>query len=188
MLRICTVTFRGTAPYSASRAHEAPKLSKETPDAYEQRTWREKAHIENGRVVIPPMAFKFAVDRAAKLLGRQIPGKGKATYTKFFESGVIVFEAVDIASEEAIQLERVHANADGIRGSGKRVWRNFPRVDEWGGWVQFHVIADEIIPEVFEEAVRYAGVAVGLGRFRPERGGFFGRFTVNNFDWADGEA
>jgi hypothetical protein len=187
MLRICTVTFHGTAPYSASRAHEVPKLSKETPDAYEERTWREKAHIEGGHVVIPPMAFKFAVDRAAKLLGRQIPGKGKATYTKFFESGVIVFEAPAVAPAEAIQLERIHANADGVRGSGKRVWRNFPRLDQWSGQLQFHVIADELTPEVFEETVRYAGIAVGVGRFRPEKGGFFGRFAVDKFAWQDGE-
>jgi hypothetical protein len=184
-MKICTVNFTGQAPYSASRAHCAEKLPKETADAYEERTWREKAHIENGMVVIPPMAFKIGLDRAAKMLGRQIPGKGKSTYTKFFESGVIVTEAVPIAPEEAIQLERIHANADGVRGSGKRVWRNFPRIDSWGGNVQFHIIADEITSDVFEEAVRYAGLAVGVGRFRPERGGYFGRFVVNGFEWEE---
>jgi hypothetical protein len=184
-MKTCTVKFDGQAPYSASRAHCADKLPKETPDAYEERTWAEKAHTQNGSVVIPPMAFKMAVDRAAKMLGRQIPGKGKATYTKFFESGVIVTEPAKVAPVEAIQKERIHANADGVRGSGKRVWRNFPRVDQWGGTVQFHIIADEITPDVFEETVRYAGLAVGVGRFRPERGGYFGRFVVDSFAWED---
>jgi hypothetical protein len=82
-MKTCTVHFTGQAPYSASRAHCAEKLPKETPDAYEERTWREKAHVKDGRVVIPAMAFKIGLDRAAKMLGRQIPGKGKATYTKF---------------------------------------------------------------------------------------------------------
>lgn len=182
-MRVCTVQFTGQAPYSASRAHCADKLPKETPDAYEERTWREKAHIENGRVIVPPMAFKIGLDRAAKMLGRQIPGKGKSTYTKFFESGVIITAPVPIADEASIQCERVHANADGVRGSGKRVWRKFPRVDEWRGAVQFHILADEITPEIFEEAVHYAGLAVGVGRFRPERGGYFGRYTIDKFDW-----
>jgi hypothetical protein len=182
-MRTCTVTFVGQAPYSASRAHCAEKLNRETPDDYEKRTWRQKAHIENGMVVVPAMAFKMGVDRAAKMLGRQIPGKGKSTYTKFFESGVIVTKNVPIASEDEIQPERIHANADGVRGSGKRVWRTFPRIDDWDGVVQFHVLADEITPDVFEEAVRYAGLAVGVGRFRPERGGYFGRYEVSNFKW-----
>lgn len=182
-MRTCTVKIVGQAPYSASRAHESEKLPKEGPDAYEQRTWKNKAHIKDGQVYVPPMAFKMGVDRAAKMLGRQIPGKGKATYTKFFESGVIVTEPVLIAAEDAIKMERVHANADGVRGSGKRVWRNFPRIDDWTGEVTFHVIADEITNEVFEEAVRYAGIAVGVGRFRPERGGYFGRFEVEAIKW-----
>jgi hypothetical protein len=184
-MKICTVKFTGQAPYSASRAHCAEKLPKETADAYEERTWREKAHVQDGMVVIPPMAFKIGLDRAAKMLGKQIPGKGKSTYTKFFESGVIVTEPVAIAAEEAIQLERIHANADGVRGSGKRVWRSFPRIDRWSGKVRFHIIADEITPDVFEEAVRYAGMAVGVGRFRPERGGYFGRYTADEFKWEE---
>lgn len=183
-MRTCTVTIEGQSPYSASRAHCAEKLPKETPDAYEERTWREKAHVEQGNVIIPPMAFKIGLDRAAKMLGRQIPGKGKATYTKFFESGVIVTAPVPIAPEAAIECERVHANADGVRGSGKRVWRKFPKVSEWNGKVTFHIIADEITTDIFEEAVRYAGIAVGVGRFRPERGGFFGRYAVKGLEWS----
>ena len=184
-MKVCTVYFTGAAPYSASRAHCAEKLPKETADAYEERTWRQKAHIQSGKVVIPPMAFKIGLDRAAKMLGKQIPGKGKSTYTKFFESGVIVTDPVVIADERDIQMERIHANADGVRGSGKRVWRNFPRIDEWEGAIQFHIIADEIDKTTFEETVKYAGLAVGVGRFRPERGGYFGRYTVDRFEWEE---
>jgi hypothetical protein len=182
-MRQVTVKIQGVAPYSASRKHSDEKLPKETPADYELRTWRSKAHVKNGEVYIPPMAFKIGLDRAAKMLGRQIPGKGKSTYTKFFECGVIVTEPVFIAKEGQVEEERIHANSDGVRGSGKRVWRSFPRIDEWSGEVTFHVIADEVTQEVFEEAVRYAGVAVGVGRFRPERGGYFGRFEVTGIKW-----
>lgn len=185
-MKTCDVHFSGLAPYSASRAHEEPKLKGETADAYEDRTWKLKAHIENGRVFIPPMGFKMAVDRAAKVGGKQVPGKGKATYTKFFESGVIVTDPVFVADEKDILCERIHANADGVRGSGKRVWRKFPRLDKWSGVVRFTIIAPELIqaPDVFEETVRSAGVSVGVGRFRPERGGYFGRFDCSKFVWS----
>lgn len=185
MPRTCIATLSATAPYSASRAHEAPKLDRETADAYEDRTWKLKAHVHEGHVFIPPMSFKMALDKAAKMLGLQIPGKGKSTYTKFFESGVLVTDPVFIASESEIRCDRIHANSDGVRGSGKRVWRQFPRIDQWTADVPFHVLANEITPDVFEQTLRQAGAFVGVGRFRPERGGFFGRFRVDGLRWQE---
>jgi hypothetical protein len=183
-MKTAIATLVSVAPYSASRAHEEAKLDKETADAYEKRTWMQKAHVKNGQVYIPAMAFKIGLDRAAKMLGRQIPGKGKSTYTKFFESGVLVTEPAFIASADAIECERVHANADGVRGSGKRVWRMFPRIDDWKTDVTFHVLANEITPDIFEEHLKQAGAFVGVGRFRPEKGGFFGRYRVEKVRWA----
>lgn len=183
-MKTATVSLKAISPYSSSRAHEAEKLPKETPDAYEHRTWKEKAHVKDGKIYIPPMAFKMGLDRAAKMLGRQIPGKGKATYTKFFESGVLCTEPVFIARADDMQCERIHANADGVRGSGKRVWRLFPRVDNWKADVQFHILADEITVDVFEDHLKQAGAFVGVGRFRPEKGGFFGRYAVEKIAWS----
>jgi hypothetical protein len=182
-MKICHATLKAVAPYSSSRAHETEKLPKETAQDFEERTWRNKAHVKSGKVYIPPMAFKMGLDRAAKMIGRQIPGKGKATYTKFFESGVICTDPVFIADESDIGCERVYANADGVRGSGKRVWRLFPRIDEWEAVVTFYVMADEITTEVFDEHLKQAGAFVGVGRFRPERGGFFGRYAVKSVKW-----
>lgn len=183
MHRTCTVHFSGIAPYSASRVHREPELSGESKDAYEERTWPLKAHTIGNDVVVPGMAFKFCLDRAVKVIGRQVPGKGKATYTKFFESGVMCLAPVPIAKTSEIQKETVHCHSNGTRGSGSRVWRHFPTVREWAGSVEFQIIADQITPEIFEEAARYAGQFVGIGRFRPENSGYFGRFLVNKFDW-----
>ena len=183
-VRICTATIKGIGPYSASRAHNEEKLPRETSDAYEERTWRSKAHIEGGKVVVPSMAFKFSLDVAAKMIGRQIPGKGKSTYTKFFVSGVLCIENVIIGDESAIKCERVYVNADGVRGSGKRVWKNFPRLDNWGGKVALHVTSAEITKDIFEESLSYAGMYLGVGRFRPANGGYMGRYEVTQFAWS----
>jgi hypothetical protein len=48
--------------------------------AHERRTWREKSTYDaKGIIEIPAMGLKQSLDRAAKVLGEQIPGKGKAT-------------------------------------------------------------------------------------------------------------
>lgn len=186
-MKIATVTLASTAPYSPSRSYdrEIERLPRETPDAYEDRTWRNKCHtMADGRVFIPPMSFKMSLDTAAKMLGRQIPGKGKSTYTKFFLSGVLVMEPIVLpVTKEETACDRIFANADGVRGSGKRVWRNFPRVDTWGADVPFHVIADEITEDVFEDHLRQAGAFVGIGRFRPQSGGYYGRFEIKKIKW-----
>lgn len=186
-MKTATCTLASISPYSQSRSysHEVEKLAKESHDAYEQRTWRNKCHTDKGGfVVIPPMSFKIGLDTAAKMLGKRIPGKGQSTFTKFFKSGVLVMEGPALSVKvEDVPHDRIFANADGVRGSGKRVWRIFPRIDEWEADVTFHVLADEITEDVFEEHIRQAGAFVGIGRFRPENGGFYGRYEVKKIKW-----
>lgn len=185
MHRTVIATLEGISPYSMSRAHESEKLSKETPDAYEERTWKERGHYTpDGHVFIPPMAFKFGLAKAAKNLGLQIPGKGKATYTKFFENGIQVIEGPILDdTRDTVRKQRVHAHSNGVRGSGKRVWRYFPVVDNWSATVEYHVLADEIVPDVFAQVLEHSGLFVGIGQFRPENGGTNGRFAVRKIEW-----
>jgi hypothetical protein len=186
-MKVATARLVSAAPYSQSRSYdqEIEAEPRETKDAYERRTWRNKCHtMPNGNVFIPPMAFKMGIDTAAKMLGRQIPGKGKSTYTKFFLSGVLVMEPVELPiKKEDVPFDRIYANSDGVRGSGKRVWRYFPRIDSWEADVNFSVLADEITEDVFEEHLKQAGAFVGIGRFRPQSGGYYGRFEVKKIKW-----
>jgi len=169
-----------------SRAHETPKLPGETDDAREARTWKEKGHYtKDGEVFIPAMAFKFSLAKAAKNMSLKIPGRGKTTYTKFFENGIQVLEGPILhgCSRETVRQQRVHANSDGIRGSGKRVWRYFPTIDAWSAAVTYYVLADEINSEIFKSVLVHSGLFVGVGQFRPENGGINGRFKLNKMDW-----
>ncbi|HUS96051.1 MAG TPA: hypothetical protein VMX97_04850 [Hyphomicrobiaceae bacterium] len=186
-MKTATVRLSSVSPYSQSRAHETAKLDRETADLYDKRTWREHCHVtSDGNIFIPPMAFKMGLDKAATMLGRQIPGKGKATYTKFFLSGVLCSEPVVLDIKKAdVVGERIYCNADGKRGSGKRVWRIFPTIPEWQAVVTYHVLANEITTEVFEDHLKQAGSFVGVGRFRPENGGYYGRFKVESVEWTE---
>jgi hypothetical protein len=165
--------------------HETEKLPEESDDAYELRTWRNKAHVlPSGNIFIPPMAFKQSLDFTVKSLGRKLPGRGKSTYTKFFLSGVMCTQPIDTGVKVAdARCERVHANPQGLRGGGKRVWKLFPTIDTWKAKVPFLITANEITNEIFEEHLPVSGTLSGVGRFRPEKGGYFGRYVVKKIEW-----
>jgi len=184
-MRSVSVTLQSTTPYSQSRQHETAKQSGETADAYEVRTWREKCNTtDKGLVFIPAMALKQALDAAAKKAGLQIPGKGKSTYAKYFLADVICDADVVLSVQKKdVSSVRISANVDGVRGSGKRVWRTFPVVPSWTAQADFTIMDDTVSKEVFEKMLAIAGASIGIGRFRPEKGGLNGRFKPTKFEW-----
>lgn len=182
-----SITLRSISPYTQSRMHHTPKMEKENAQDYEERTWREKTTVnDDGVICIPGMAFKQALDRAAKMLSLQIPGRGKATYTKHFAAGVMIPEnlALGVKKDDAVKIT-INANADGVRGSGKRVIRHFPQVQKWSGVLECFILDETITPEVFERHAKEAGMLVGVGQYRPENGGTNGRFVCDDFSWSD---
>jgi hypothetical protein len=179
-MRRIIATVRGVSAYSQSKHHETPKLDRELHDAYEARTWREKAHVnEAGNIVIPSTAFKNGLATTAKFLGVQIPGKGKQTYTKHFESGLLAVDPLILpVLQSEVASERVFVPADGKRGGSKRVWKYFPIIPEWGGDIIIYILDDIITKEVFDTHLEAMGKFVGVGRFRPQNNGYYGRFEV----------
>lgn len=184
-MKTATVTIRGVSPYSQSKHYTTEKLAKENAKDYEARTWRDRLHVtDDGSVFIPPMSFKNCLSEAAKFLGIQIPGKGKSTYTKHFEAGVLVTDAMILPiKKEEVKGEWLFVPSDGVRGSGKRVDKCFPVIHEWGGEVIFYVLDETVTEEVFRNVLEQAGAFIGIGRFRPRNNGFYGRFKVDAISW-----
>ncbi len=185
-MKTAVATLKSVSTYSQSRHYTTEKLSKEIARDYEARTWRDRLHInDDGHVFIPPMAFKNCISEAAKFLGIQIPGKGKSTYTKHFEAGVLVVDAVVLPiKKEDVSGEWLFVPSDGKRGGGKRVEKCFPVIHEWSGDVTFYVMDETITEDVFEHHLREAGKFIGIGRFRPRNNGFYGRFRVEQIKWS----
>lgn len=186
-MRTAIVELESISPYSQSKMIDPDtKAQKESHRDFEARAWRERLHADaEGHVVIPPMAFKNCVSEVAKYLSVQIPGKGKATYTKHFEAGILVVEGITLPDTKAgVSGEWLHVPSDGKRGGGKRVLKCFPVIPKWAGVVTFHVLDDTITPEVFEQHLREAGNFIGIGRFRPRNNGYYGRFRVVSIKWS----
>ncbi len=173
------------SPYSQSKFIQEPKLKTETHADFEKRTWIQRAHWnEDGQLFIPPMSFKNCLSEAAKYRSIQIPGKGKSTYTKHFEAGVLVVDPLVLpTTRDSILHEWLHVPSDGRRGGTKRVEKCFPLVPRWEGHVEFLILDETITQEVFAEHLNDAGSFIGIGRFRPRQNGFYGRFTVKSIDW-----
>ena len=185
-MRIALATLQAASPYSQSRPIQSSKDRNETHDAYEQRTWRERCHTDkDGIVFIPPTAFKNCIAEAAKYKSIQIKGKGKATYTKHFEAGVMCKEPLSLGVHvDDVEALRLFVPADGKRGGSKRVWKTFPVFHDWGGTVEFLVLDEIIDNEIFEQHLIDAGQFIGIGMSRPRNNGYFGRFSIEKIEWA----
>lgn len=190
---IATVTITGIAPLSQSHQHDEPELEGESKGDYDKRTWRHKLNVStrDGKptVVIPAHGIQQAIAAAAKYSKRQIPGQGKATWTAKFTAGISILEdpSLDI-DPETVPSVTISANADGVRGSGKRVPRRFPVMNEWETTFDVWILDPIITEEIFREMLEIAGMFIGLGRFRPEKGGTNGRFKITKLAWQDNRA
>ena len=174
--------LKSTTPYSQSKYYSVPKLERELHKDYEARTWRERCHYDDNRqLYIPPMAFKNCLSDAAKYLSLQIPGKGKSTYTKHFEAGILVMDPLPLPIVvDEVPGEWVYVPSDGRRGGTTRVEKCFPVIKSWAGQVNIFVIDEIITLDVLKQHLDMAGQLIGIGRFRPRNNGFYGRFTVED--------
>lgn len=186
-MKIARMYLVGVSPLSFSRHYskeEVPQIGKddkEAPDAYDRRTWRNRLHTSSeGFVEIPGSMFSNSIKNACKRLSLKVPGKGTNLYAKYFEAGVMVPEGLTLnikASE--VKSEELFVPSDGKRGGGKRVTKTFPRLDAWEGLVTYYIFDEIIDRAVFTKCLVSSGQLVGIGRFRPERWGFYGRFIVD---------
>jgi hypothetical protein len=185
---IAKAKLSSEALYQQGKYVQVEKKARETHKDYEERTWRERCHYtpEDEGVYIPAIAFKKCLESSARFNSRQIPGKGKQTYTKHFVSGVAVLQDVPLPiTKSTIIPDRQFVPSDGKSGGGKRVEKIFPTVHNWEGEVQFIINDHTITEDVFTDVLEDAGKFIGIGVWRPENSGMNGRFSVDSVDWQE---
>ena len=191
-MKTVKVVIEGISPYSQSKfvdKEEHPREGKETADAYEKRTWQARIHVDGkGFPFMPAMSLKKSLDSASAYLGK-IPGERNATYVKRFKSGMLITENISLfvggkrVTLDHFEGEWLFLDAGGKAGQGgTRVKRRMPRLVTWTAQSEIHLIDEVIDEDVLERALSDAGKFVGLGRFRPQCGGFYGRFRVNSLE------
>ena len=97
-MKTATVSCEFVSPFSMSKFISIERDKKENFADYEKRVWRERMHYfpKTLEIFIPPMMIKNCLAAVAKYLSMQIPGKGKSTYTKHFEAGILLSEEIPL--------------------------------------------------------------------------------------------
>lgn len=178
-------TITGVSPLLCNRFTDASQLNNGTSAAIQvgkKGTPREQANPklysdESGVLGIPGPNLLAALVSAGRFTKA---GKVKLTTAKssLVPAGLGVDELFIRLSPQKWEVD---SRSVVIPATGGRVMCHRPRFDSWA--LSFTLSVDESLfsSEVIRQLVDDAGKRVGLGDFRPERRGPFGRFNVTSW-------
>ena len=163
-----TATITGTTPLLCGRP-----ASEAMPDGQEPRL-QAAARLyldDTGRAVIPALNLLRAILNAGRDCGRS--------------AAELVHHLVIQERDLLIRSSRawvVDSRSVRIPSSGQRGICHRPRFDDWR--LSCALLHDPacISAEDLRRLVEAAGQRIGLGDYRPERGGPFGRFTITSWE------
>ncbi len=135
----------------------------------------EYLYMNDGKVCQPAEHIIAALKKAGAKF--QIPGQGKLTYKNLVGSGVIIIDPYMIEHENQNWI----SDRRPVVVQRARIIRTRPKLEKWALSFQIEYDDEEISKEVINELLVFAGKRVGIGDYRPEKGGPFGRFIVTMF-------
>ncbi len=172
------VTIKGTTPLLVHRfpmdgADEPSKKRTGVPNyKTEAETYLYKD--EKGILYEPASHLEASLQNAGKNF--KITGKRGATYGKLVGATLEVYP-------DAIPHKITEYTIDRrpVVIQRARIIRNRPRFDKWELDFSLHLLDEQLRIEVVKEILDHAGFYVGIGDYRPQRGGKFGKFIVTKF-------
>lgn len=184
-----TITIEGIAPLRFSKRHDAPKLTGESADAYDQRTVMEKAHWndDGSKLVIPATMMRSAIVGGASYDGEKIKGRGNRTWASKFKAGIAIMSDIETSVlREDVKTVSIYCDSQGGKGvGGKSVLRRFPQAVSWSATFELWILDPEITEDKVKKMIELAGMFNGLGTWAPRVGGMNGRFVLTALKWQD---
>ena len=130
---------------------------------------------EGGAPTFPAAAFRKNIESAARKLrqGAQV------------REGLIVEEVEEFDYDRSLgttaaELARTAQFTVGVRLRGGRVLRTRARFDDWAATIRVDVDPELVDREQLLTWLDIGGRRLGVGNWRPEKSGVFGRFEVEN--------
>lgn len=173
------VEIKGVTPLLMNRPEEygfdEQWIEKKASNDWEKEAYK-KLYMDANETLYQPSEHivRTLIDAGKKI---KMKGAGKATYSKIFGS------MVQIEPDTIPHLNQdwsIHKSLVVIPSTRGRVMRYRPQIKDWA--LKFDVLfEDEIKPETIKEAFEIAGRYSGLGDWRPEKKGRFGKFQVVSF-------
>lgn len=183
MEKTIKVSIKGVTPllqhrFPLAEAQTEPGPRTGVPD------WKAEAELslykgENGEIYQPSDHIEAALRYAAKSF--KIPGKRGATYGKLVGSAITV---EPFAIPHKIQSWETDAKA--VRVQKARVVRYRPRFDEWELDFTITILDEQLGVDVLKQIIDHAGKYSGLGDFRPQLSGKYGKFIVTSWKEMNG--
>ena len=128
---------------------------------------------ENEKPTIPPHAFRSCVEKAARKL-KQGPAVREGLLV--IGSGFEWNEDQQGSTLDELSIKTQYTVPVVVQRN--RVLRTRARFDEWQAWFEVEV-DDELVDQgMLERWIDIAGRRVGLGDWRPEKSGHYGRFKL----------
>ena len=189
-MKTINVTIEGTTPLLCNRFADAAQMAATSGNRLavvgDKGTPREQAEVRlyaghDGKPMIPqPNLFRCLID-AGKYFKH---GKSKVTTQKTS----LIPACVEV---DGLELPITHkepwtvdTRAVRIPSTGGRILCHRPCFHDWKVSFALHVDIDMLSPKLLREIVDAAGKRVGLGDFRPDCKGPFGKFVVTNWQEA----
>ncbi|NCB09979.1 MAG: hypothetical protein EOM73_17715 [Bacteroidia bacterium] len=169
------IKITGTTPLICNRFTEDAQIAAD--DVNPEKEAEKKLYIgKDGNPMLPQFNLLKAFINAGWFF--RIEGCKVTTRKKSLIPACVEIEGLEIPIRSKDGWE-ADTRAVRIRSSGRRIFSHRPKFNDWE--LEFTVHFDEEImnAELFRKIVDTAGKCIGLGDFRPERKGPFGKFTVS---------
>ena len=171
--KIYQVEIKGVTPLLQNRfegGEPDTSTKKKTETTKENNVENTLYRLPTGEIYQPAESIRQAMIESGKAFK-----KGKSNLSKTFASFAMV-------NPEAIPLKEkwtTDRRAVVIPSTKGRVMRNRGRFDKWALQFEVQILdADEITEKVLHDVLDYAGHYVGIGDYRPQKKGMYGRFIV----------
>ena len=172
------VRIEGTTPLLINRFRDTQieGKSKKRTGAISESDILDKLYMIDEKVMILSVYIKNSITEASKQF--KIVGKGKSTYTKLVASTVDVSPFMIDLNSGKFEVFRISAVNPMTRG---RMMTERPKFNKWNA--EFEIILNDsaIDISVINEILEHAGKYVGIGDWRPQTKGMFGKFLISEF-------
>jgi hypothetical protein len=173
------VTIEGTTPllFNRFRDVQIEGKSKKRTGAVAESDIEDKLYLdEEENVCLPSVYLKNSISEASKQF--KIVGKGKSTYSKLVASTIEIEPFMILLNTNNYEVFRISAVNPMTRG---RMMTERPKFSKWSASFEI-VLNDSAIPvSVLNEILEHAGKYVGIGDWRPQTKGMFGKFMITSF-------
>lgn len=171
------VKVQGISPLLMNRFRDESiggKIKKRT-GAVAEDDITDKLYLYDETPHIPAVYFRNCIVEAGKQF--KIVGKNRSTYSKLLGSTIEVFPEMIklIGSYKPYRIAAVNPTTKG------RMMTERPRFDSWN--CEFTIILNDesLDPSIINEILTHAGIYVGVGDWRPDKKGTFGKYMITSF-------